>query len=122
MPGDRETSSRPVSISPPPKRRRVANDKRDGSPGAEKSQQPQEWFQVAYKSRRSDFSEGNVKATRILEASNPRVVPSPVQLNFVKQLPPASNTDTISIGSVLGDVMIKECWLFNYLFDLDFIM
>ena len=51
-----------------------------------------------------------------------KVVPSPVQLNFIEELPAISNVNTISLGSILGDPMIKECWLFNYLFDMDFIM
>ena len=47
---------------------------------------------------------------------------SPMQLNFVEELPASSNVDCISLGSILGDPMIKECWLFNYLFDMDFVM
>ena len=47
---------------------------------------------------------------------------SPVQLNFIEELSASSNVDCISLGSILGDPMIKECWLFNYLFDLDFVM
>ena len=50
------------------------------------------------------------------------VVSSPVRLNFVDGLPTRGNADTVSLGSVLGDVMIKECWLFNYLIDVDFVM
>lgn len=50
------------------------------------------------------------------------VVQSPVQLNFIEELPASSNVDCISLGSILGDPMIKECWLFNYLFDIDFVM
>ncbi|KAM0794762.1 tyrosyl-DNA phosphodiesterase I [Usnea florida] len=48
--------------------------------------------------------------------------PSPVQLNFIEELPASSNVDCISLASILGDPMIKECWLFNYLFDMDFVM
>ena len=51
-----------------------------------------------------------------------KVVPSPIHLNFIEELPAISNVDTISLGSILGDPMIKECWLFNYLFDMDFVM
>lgn len=59
------------------------------------------------------------------EATKPRsrtIIPSPVQLNFIEQLPASSNVDCVSLGSILGDPMIKECWLFNYLFDMDFVM
>ena len=51
-----------------------------------------------------------------------KAVSSPVQLNFIEELPAISNVNTISLGSILGDPMIKECWLFNYLFDMDFVM
>ena len=57
-----------------------------------------------------------------VERLKPKVVPSPIQLNFIEELPAISNVNTISLGSILGDPMIKECWLFNYLFDMDFIM
>ena len=59
---------------------------------------------------------GNVERPKL------KVVPSPIQLNFIEELPAISNVDTISLGSILGDPMIKECWLFNYLFDMDFVM
>lgn len=45
-----------------------------------------------------------------------------MQLNFVEQLPASSNVDCVSLRSILGDPMIRECWLFNYLFDMDFVM
>ncbi len=57
-----------------------------------------------------------------VERPKPKEVPSPVQLNFIEELPAISNVNTISLGSILGDPMIKECWLFNYLFDMDFVM
>lgn len=50
------------------------------------------------------------------------LVPSPVQLTAVKDLHPSLNIDTISLKDILGDPLIKECWLFNYLFDVDFVM
>ncbi|KAI4100461.1 MAG: hypothetical protein LQ345_007456, partial [Seirophora villosa] len=47
---------------------------------------------------------------------------SPIQLSTVSGLPASSNIDTLSLGDILGDPLIEECWLFNYLFDVDFIM
>ena len=49
-------------------------------------------------------------------------IPSPVQLNRIPALPAASNIDTLTLKDLLGDPLISECWLFNYLFDVDFIM
>lgn len=51
-----------------------------------------------------------------------KLIPSPVQLSTVKELPVSSNVDTVSLGDILGDPLIKECWLFNYLIDVDFVM
>ena len=97
------------SISPPPKRNASAKNDR---------------FQInlsmntnAIKREVTSASEkGNVERPR------PKVVPSSIQLNFIEELPAISNVNTISLGSILGDPMIKECWLFNYLFDMDFVM
>lgn len=49
-------------------------------------------------------------------------VPSPIQLNRIPSLSAASNIDTLTLKDLLGDPLISECWLFNYLFDVDFIM
>ncbi|KAH7121230.1 tyrosyl-DNA phosphodiesterase I [Dendryphion nanum] len=51
-----------------------------------------------------------------------KYVHSPIQLTRIRDLAPAQNVDTIGLNDVLGDPMIKECWNFNYLFDIDFIM
>jgi tyrosyl-DNA phosphodiesterase-1 len=37
-------------------------------------------------------------------------------------MPPHQNVDAVSLKDILGHPMIKECWNFNYLFDLDFVM
>lgn len=52
----------------------------------------------------------------------PRLIPSPVQLNNIVELPASSNVDTVRLRDILGDPLISECWLFNYLFDVDFLM
>jgi tyrosyl-DNA phosphodiesterase-1 len=49
-------------------------------------------------------------------------VPSPVQLTRIKDLAPHQNVNTVGLKDILGDPMIKECWNFNFLFDLDFVM
>lgn len=48
--------------------------------------------------------------------------PSPVQLISVEDLPSSCNVDSISLKDILGDPLIEECWIFNYLFDVDFVM
>jgi hypothetical protein len=51
-----------------------------------------------------------------------RTLPSPVHLTRIHDLPDSSNVDTVGLHDLLGDPLIKECWNFNYLFDLNFVM
>jgi tyrosyl-DNA phosphodiesterase-1 len=52
----------------------------------------------------------------------PRVVSSPVQLTWIAGLASHHNVDAVGLGDLLGDPLIKECWNFNFLFDIDFVM
>ncbi|KAJ5363087.1 hypothetical protein N7541_003931 [Penicillium brevicompactum] len=54
--------------------------------------------------------------------SVPKVISSPVQLTNIRDLPANNNVDTVRLRDILGDPMIRECWQFNYLFDVDFLM
>lgn len=49
-------------------------------------------------------------------------VPSPIRLMRIRDLPASANTDTVGLSNILGDPLIRECWQFNYLFDVDFLM
>lgn len=100
---------RNVSISPPPKRNASAKESRVQTNLAKDIK--------AVKGKVPLASEKDN-----VELPKPKVVPSPIRLNFIEELPAISNVNTVSLGSVLGDPMIKECWLFNYLFDMDFVM
>ena len=97
------------SISPPPKRRAVANNDHV------QAHVPTDMNAVRDE---APLALGRNK----VEQPKSKVVPSPIQLNFIEELPAISNVDTISLGSILGEPMIKECWLFNYLLDMDFVM
>jgi len=100
---------RDTSISPPPKRRALSSardsgkDKNKTLPAAPKDELAKT---AKYKA----------------EDESSKTIPSPIQLNFIQELPASSNVDTVSLANILGDPMIKECWLFNYLFDVDFVM
>ena len=50
--------------------------------------------------------------------------PSPIQLTHVRDLPASSgnNVGTVRLRDILGDPMIRECWQFNFLIDVDFLM
>lgn len=53
-----------------------------------------------------------------------KVLPSPIQLTHIRDFPPSSgnNVDTVRLRDILGDPLIRECWQFNYLHDVDFLM
>ena len=54
--------------------------------------------------------------------SNQAYIRSPFQLTHIRGLPADHNIDTVRLRDILGDPMIKECWQFNYLFDVDWLM
>lgn len=51
-----------------------------------------------------------------------RILPSPFRLTHIEDLPRSMNEDTVTLGGLLGDPLIRECWIFDYLFDMDFLM
>ena len=73
---------------------------------------------------RSRDSQINSNAPGDEGSTKSKVVPSPVQLTHIRDLPPSSggNVDTVRLKDILGDPLIRECWQFNYLHDVDFLM
>lgn len=55
-------------------------------------------------------------------ATRTKYVPAPVQLTCIGDLAPHQNVDAVGLKDILGDPMIRECWNFNYLHDVDFVM
>lgn len=55
------------------------------------------------------------------EPSQSRILPSPFKLTRIRNLPANANVDSISIRDILGHVLLKEVWLFDYLFDVDWV-
>lgn len=63
--------------------------------------------------------------TSILNGSMPppvTVIPSPFRLISTRDLPSSRNTETVSIGDILGNPLLKEAWVFNFCFDVDWLM
>ncbi|KAJ4416939.1 hypothetical protein N0V85_002055 [Neurospora sp. IMI 360204] len=85
------------AVSPPLKKRRASPEKEEESLPAE--QQPEQ--------QPCPFQ---------------RVVKSPFHLTTIRSLGQGSNKDTVSLKDLLGDPLIKECWEFNYLHDIDYLM
>ncbi|KAL9043999.1 MAG: hypothetical protein Q9214_002832 [Letrouitia sp. 1 TL-2023] len=105
-----ESASR-SSISPPPMRRAISAYRNES-----KDSPSQEVFQ----SKQSPSS--SLSTSTIPQFVPTDTVPSPIQLSNVNGLPAASNVDTVGLKDILGDPLIKECWLFNYLYDVDFML
>ena len=109
------------SISPPPKRHAASVCV---APQAEENRPSSAVNATALPIASSNNGNNLFKSTHepTTTQATKNLFKSPMQLNFIEELPASSNVDCISLGSILGDPMIKECWLFNYLFDLDFVM
>jgi tyrosyl-DNA phosphodiesterase-1 len=69
----------------------------------------------ASKAEERSASEENTK-------KEPHIVPSPMKLTRIAGLAAHQNVDAVGLGDLLDDPLIKECWNFNFLFDLDFVM
>ncbi|KAI1379553.1 phospholipase D/nuclease [Hypoxylon crocopeplum] len=50
------------------------------------------------------------------------LIPSPIRLTTIQDLPEEFNVGAVSLHDLLGDPLIAECWEFNYLHDVDFLM
>lgn len=108
------------SISPPPLQRRKMDV---GGP----KQTIGESSKESEKESRKETLKQNVKSTApesFQQIGNPKskMVKSPFQLTTIEDLPASSNVDTVSLKDLLSDPLISECWEFNYLHDLEFLM
>jgi hypothetical protein len=52
----------------------------------------------------------------------PNVIASSWQLTWIRDLPESLNRDAVTLKDLLGDPLISECWEFNYLHDIHFLM
>ncbi|RMZ80219.1 hypothetical protein DV737_g3118, partial [Chaetothyriales sp. CBS 132003] len=53
---------------------------------------------------------------------NLKLIPSPFRLTTIRDLPASDNIDTVSLYDLLGNPLIKEAWIFNFCFDVDWTM
>ena len=70
----------------------------------------------------SKATESDPTILNIKTATKPKIIPSPFKLTSIRDLPPSKNVDTISLHEILGNPLIKEAWIFNYCFDIDWLM
>lgn len=52
----------------------------------------------------------------------PTVISSPFRLMTIRDLPASQNKETVSLHHILGNPLIKEAWIFNFCFDIDWMM
>lgn len=67
-------------------------------------------------------SEVMMTATVSSTAEDFKIIPSPFQLTSIQDLPPSLNSGAVTLKDLLGDPLIKECWNFNYLHDIEFLL
>ncbi|CZR62294.1 related to TDP1 Tyr-DNA phosphodiesterase [Phialocephala subalpina] len=93
------------------KRRRLSNDE-EGNTAA----------RPLPRTLTSPISPPPLRRNRKLESQAPKVMKSPFQLTWIQDLKASDNMDAVTLKDILGDPMIAECWEFNYLHNLDFLM
>lgn len=114
------------SISPPPKRNVqfwTSSTRSETIDLTQDDDEKERDVSVRTDKKRNDIKPTDIKSIKQnLKDISSKTIQSPIQLNHVKDLPVSCNLDTTKLSGILGDPIIKECWLFNYLFDIDFIM
>ncbi|KAL0933152.1 tyrosyl-dna phosphodiesterase [Colletotrichum truncatum] len=92
----------------PTKRARTSDIKEVETSAAAASDRPQSLIKPISPPRRRNRTGQRIK--------------SPFQLTRIRDLPEAANQDTITLKDILGDPLIAECWEFNFLHDIHFLM
>ena len=74
--------------------------------------------------RQRPRAESNVSVTSSAPSSErePGSLRSPFQLTTVRDLPASANVDTLTVKDVFGSPALVECWEFNYLHNLEFLI
>lgn len=131
-------------MEPPPKRRRLSVEPGEQDPTGTSGQSTPRSLSLPVSPPRkrrgrqtaaqSEGDEGGKEHAQISSASSTQTdIPlsthqvnqtfkSPFQLTWVQDLPDAANNDAVTLRDILGDPLIAECWDFNYLHDVDFLI
>lgn len=67
-------------------------------------------------------TQNGVSKLKLAEPSTPSVISSPFRLMSIRHLPASQNRETVSLHDILGNPLIKEAWIFNFCFDIDWMM
>jgi len=68
------------------------------------------------------FRHGQPESSTATANSGTQTWSSPFRLTKIRDLPQSENRDTIGIAEILGDVMLREVWLFNYMHNIHWVM
>ena len=63
-----------------------------------------------------------ISPPRSKKQKNVETIPSPFRLTWIQDLDEESNKDAVTLADLLGDPLISECWDFNYLHSITFLM
>src|ERR1700760_2006989 len=98
-------------ISPPP-------SKRDP-----KASSKQNTLEPSAQDERETVADNNTKGPILNQTpAVTAALKSPFRLTSIQDLPDDCNIDAVTLDDILGRENLKEVWLFDYLFDLDFVM
>ncbi|EXJ54939.1 uncharacterized protein A1O5_12850 [Cladophialophora psammophila CBS 110553] len=90
---------------------------------APRSPRPQKHSSKAHhhgESSKSSDAQSAIAGSKPVSAA--KLLPSPFRLTTIYELPSSKNVDTISLHDILGNPLIKETWIFNFCFDVDWLM
>ncbi|KAI1386694.1 phospholipase D/nuclease [Hypoxylon trugodes] len=96
-------------MAEPPSKRRHSSDTEEDKTAEESSELP------------ASFTHP-ISPPRKRVAHERKFIPSPIQLTTIWDYADELNVDAVSLHDLLGDPLIAECWEFNYLHDVDFLM
>lgn len=122
--GETSGSSLQRPISPPPLRSRHRTPRILTPPASQLPLREDEHVTGPSQAHADEATESLRKATAEQEQDRieRKFLRSPFLLTRIRDLAPQQNEDAVGLRDILGDPMIRECWNFNYLFDVDFVM
>lgn len=124
IPGEATATSLQRPISPPPLRSRQRTPRSPTPHASQRHLQVDVHVTEPSPAPAGEAAEALCKATAEQEPDRTKsnFFRSPFQLTRIRDLAPRQNEDAVRLRDILGHGMIRECWNFNYLFDLDFFM
>ncbi|TLD16206.1 uncharacterized protein PgNI_01686 [Pyricularia grisea] len=111
-------------ISPPRKRQKTDNERHARpDPLLKNEQGSTESGPASETASEPDVDSGSRGAEQARsKMPSPAIFSSPFRLTHIRDLGEEDNVDTLSLNDIIGDPLIAECWDFNYLHDIEFLL